>query len=87
MGAYWGHSQGAAPSSVKRDQSLVETVWNPPFQARSAETDVVGKKASLTVQGRNGDPVNQRPGIRCTKSSLYAKRKTDEQIKTAAGSD
>lgn len=53
-----GHSQGAAPSPVKRDRTLVKRVWNPASQARSAEAAVVGEKGSLPVQGRNGDTVN-----------------------------
>lgn len=37
---------------------MVEWIWNPPFQVRSAEIAVVEEKASLTVQGRNGNTVD-----------------------------
>lgn len=50
MGAYWGLLQGAAPSPIKRDRTLVKRVWNPDFQAQSAEAAVIGEKASLTVE-------------------------------------
>jgi hypothetical protein len=57
-GSILGHSQGAAPSLVKGDRTLVKRVKNMPFQARSAEAAVVGQKASLRVQDRHGDTAN-----------------------------